>query len=79
MREWFNLSCKYTLQQALGLDFSPADLTLSNQAEVDAVLSSGCTIVTGYLLIEGSDITNLAGLANLTNIGRNLDIRFSPP
>ena len=48
---------------------------LRTQAEVDALGQTGCTSVIGGLRINDSyDITNLDGLANLTSVGRQLDI-----
>jgi hypothetical protein len=59
--------------QAWGLDCVPADINLTNQAEVDALSVTGCTTVTGNLSITGS-ITSLEGLSNLTSVGGELSI-----
>jgi len=59
--------------QAWGLDCVPADIGLSNQIEVDALSISGCTTITGDLIISGS-ITSLEGLSNLTSVGGDLRI-----
>lgn len=55
----------------------PADISLSNQADVDDfVINFGtCIIITGNLTIENTDITNVDGLQNLTTIGGTLDFR----
>ncbi len=47
------------------------DITLTTQAQVDAF---SCTSVTGYLIINGSGITNLNGLSGLTSVGDFLGI-----
>ena len=50
-------------------------ISLSTQAEVDALGATGCDIVSGDLYIRNStDITNIDGLANITSIGQNLEI-----
>jgi hypothetical protein len=61
--------------QAWGLDCTPADITLTNQAEVDALSVTKCTTVTGNLVISGSSITSLEGLFNLTSVGGHLFIK----
>lgn len=45
----------------------PGDVILASQAEVDAfaVLYPDCTSISGALTINGTDITNLSGLANI--------------
>ncbi len=45
----------------------PGDVILASQAEVDAfvVLYPDCTSISGALTINGTDITNLTGLANI--------------
>jgi hypothetical protein len=48
-----------------------SDITLSSQAEVDAI---DCTKITGDLTISGPDITNLYGLSEITHIGGSLRI-----
>jgi len=53
---------------------SPNDITLLSQADVDALAMSGCTSVVGDLSIQGANINNLTGLANLTSIGGSLVI-----
>jgi hypothetical protein len=52
-----------------------ASLTLTTQAEVDAV---SCSLVTGDLLIIGPDITDLSPLSSVTSVGGNLFIRNNP-
>jgi hypothetical protein len=47
------------------------DITLSSQTEVDAF---NCNVVTGNLIISGSDITNLDGLASIRFIDGSLTI-----
>ena len=59
---------------AAAVDCPASSYTLSSQAEVDA-FPADCDGVNGTLLVEGSDITNLDGLANLTSVGGNVDIR----
>lgn len=56
------------------------DFTFTTQAEIDAfgAIYSHCTDITlGNVVIEDSDITNLDGLANLTNIEGELNIKFN--
>lgn len=45
----------------------PGDVILASQAEVDAfvVLYPDCTSISGALIINGTDITNLTGLENI--------------
>jgi hypothetical protein len=52
-----------------------ASLTLTTQAQVDAV---SCTSVTGTLSISGPDITDLNPLSSVTSVGGNLGIVFNP-
>ena len=54
-------------------DCVPANIYLTNQAEVDALSVSGCTAVKGDLDITGS-IASLDGLSNLTSVSGNLTI-----
>ena len=49
-----------------------ASLTLTTQAEVDAV---SCSSVTGDLSISGPDITDLSPLSSVTSVGGDLDIQ----
>ncbi|WP_196892870.1 T9SS type A sorting domain-containing protein [Aureivirga marina] len=52
------------------------NITLVNQAEVDSFSTdySGCTELVGNLTINGSDITSLEALENITSVGGNLFI-----
>src|SRR5690606_2944469 len=54
----------------------PTNLPLVAQAQVDSfsVLYPNCTEISGDLVIQGSAITNLNGLANITSITGNLVI-----
>ena len=52
-----------------------SNLTLTTQAEVDALGQTGCTYIYGSLIIQNSsDITNLDGLGNLTSVAFGLSI-----
>ena len=55
----------------------PGNVTFSSQAEVDNFLIQypTCTVINGNVVIEGSDISNLDGLINLTAISENLLVR----
>ncbi|MEM1190512.1 MAG: thrombospondin type 3 repeat-containing protein [Pseudomonadota bacterium] len=58
---------------------SSANIVLSTQAEVDAFQAnygsgSICSVVTGGLTIQGSDITNLDGLGEITIVESSLSI-----
>ncbi len=62
----------------------PGGIIFTTQAEVDAFPTNypGCTQIEGYVLISGyqnngSDITNLNGLSNITSIGGQLEIVFT--
>jgi len=52
------------------------DLTFSSQTAIDNFIIQypHCTSIPGNVLVEGTDITNLDGLANLESIGGRLDI-----
>ena len=54
----------------------PTNLPLVSQAQVDSfsMLYPTCTEITGDLVIQGSGITNLNGLVNITSITGNLII-----
>lgn len=54
-----------------------SNITFSTQASIDNFPTDypGCTTITGNLTVQGNDITNLNGLASLTNITGSL--RFS--
>ena len=54
---------------------SSTNYELNTQAEVDALGATGCDSISRYLLISGTDITNLDGLANITSVGGDLDIQ----
>ncbi|MFC2088909.1 choice-of-anchor D domain-containing protein, partial [Calditrichota bacterium] len=45
------------------------DFELNSQADVNNFGATGCNVVTGYLIIKGSDITNLDALSNLISVG----------
>ncbi len=50
-------------------------IILTTQSEVDAFNSNyGCTVVNGYVYINGDDIQNLAGLQSITEIEGVLEI-----
>ena len=49
-----------------------------SQAEVDALLNTGCDEILGTVIINGTYIQNIDGLANVTSIGGSLDIRNNP-
>ncbi|MEZ4963182.1 MAG: FG-GAP-like repeat-containing protein [Saprospiraceae bacterium] len=55
-------------------------ITFSTQAEVDAfsINYPNCTEILGDVFISGSDIANLNGLAQVTNIGEALEIGPNP-
>jgi hypothetical protein len=59
---------------AWAVDCPQPDYTLTTQAEVDA-FPQDCDSVLSDLIVNGSDITNIDGLVNLTSVGGNLDIR----
>lgn len=59
-----------TLTPAAHAQICPG-MTLNTQAEVDAF---NCVTVTGNLFIQGSGITNLNGLSELTSVGGNLSL-----
>lgn len=60
------------------------NVTLSSQAEVDAFVAAypNCSEIDGNLVIGSfrslTDITNLAGLSNITTVGRKFIIRSNP-
>ena len=58
---------------AAAVDCPASSYTLSSQAEVDA-FPVDCDRVIGQLTVEGSDITNLDGLANITSVKGSLYI-----
>jgi hypothetical protein len=60
--------------QTWGSDCAPSDIGLSKQVEVDALSVSGCTTVTGDLVISGNGITSIEGLSNITSVGGDLRI-----
>ncbi len=49
------------------------DIELSSQADVDA-FDQSITDISGYLIIEGNDITDLSNLSNITSVGGHLQI-----
>jgi hypothetical protein len=61
------------------LPYAPS-ISFSSQAEIDAFPLNypGCTTVTGDVLINGPNIINLNGLAQINTIEGNLDILFNP-
>ena len=59
---------------AAAVDCPASSYTLSSQAEVDA-FPADCDRVLNELRVEGSDITNLDGLANITSVGGQLWIQ----
>jgi len=60
--------------QAWGLDCVPANIELTNQAEIGSFSTTKCTKVTGNLVIGGIRITSLEGLSNLTSMAKGLSI-----
>jgi hypothetical protein len=65
--------------QVWGVDCSSTDITLSTQQQVDnfqATYGGGgvCDTVTATLWVEGGDINNLDGVANLISVGGALYI-----
>lgn len=56
-------------------DVYPGNLTFTTQAQVDT-FDARWTEISGYLSINGGDITNLSRLQNLTTISGNLNINF---
>ncbi|MCI5094575.1 HYR domain-containing protein, partial [Phaeodactylibacter sp.] len=65
------------LPTALDAQCPVGNVTLNSQAEVDnfAVSYPNCSQISGSLTIEGSDITDLQGLNNLSSVGTFLLIR----
>ena len=71
----------FVLVQSLGLfGQTCGGMNLNSQAAIDnfATTTSGCHQMTGTLTIEGNDITNLNGLAGLTQIDGVLQITNNP-
>jgi hypothetical protein len=69
--------------QVWGADCTSSDITINSQAEVDAFqMNYGgggtCDTVPGTLFVEGDDITDLDGLANLTSVLGSLSIFANP-
>ncbi len=58
----------------------PAGITFSTQAEIDnfPINYPGCTVIEGYVDINGDGITNLDSLSRITAIDGNLWIYRSP-
>ncbi len=52
----------------------PSGITFSTQDQIDnfSINYPNCTEIEGYVLIEGSNITNLDGLEVLTSLGSDL-------
>ncbi|MFC1778074.1 proprotein convertase P-domain-containing protein, partial [Pseudomonadota bacterium] len=69
--------------QVWGVDCSSDNISLSTQAQVDnfqATYGGGgvCDFVNGYLNVQGNNISDLDGLANLTSVGGYLSIDSEP-
>lgn len=61
-------------------DCPPSDVYFLFQNQIDeyAAQYPNCTEINGYLIIDGSNITNLEGLSKLKTIRKYLDIRGNP-
>ncbi len=73
------LAMAFWASDVLAVDCSGTSFYINSQADVDNFQTnygSGgvCDTVTGFLEINGADITNLNGLSALTNVGTNLNI-----
>ena len=63
------------VERVWAVDCPQSNYELTTQAEVDALGATGCDSVPGYLYITNTtDITNLDGLASLTNVWGQLVI-----
>jgi hypothetical protein len=65
-----------TFTLSVGAQNCPENITFTTQAEIDAfpINYPGCTSINGYVLIHGSNITNLNGLSLIETIGGGLSI-----
>jgi len=57
----------------------PEGITFTTQSQIDSfqIIYPNCTEIEGYLVINGSDISNLNGLNELTSIGGDLNISYN--
>jgi hypothetical protein len=55
----------FTLPPPVGV--CPGDYTIENSTDIEGL--SGCTEITGRLIIYNTDLTSLTGLENLTSVG----------
>lgn len=65
------------VQTACGIPVTcPVNIAFTTQSEIDLFSATypGCTTITGNVTIQGPGITNLGGLAQLTEIGGNFEI-----
>ena len=76
------LNCNTTAQVAAACEnpvICPGNITFITQAEIDAFPTTypECSTITGDITIQGTDITNLNGLAQVTSIAGTLGIYYN--